>query len=46
MTSKCGYIETKRPIALKGNSDTMYTFFKGAVILQISETKSKLFLKL
>lgn len=40
------YIETKRPIALKGNSDTMYIFFKGAVILQISETKSKLFLKL
>lgn len=37
------YIETKRPIALKGNSDTMYTYFKGA---EISETKSKLFLKL
>lgn len=33
-------------VALKGNSDTMHTYFKGVVILQISEAKSKLFLKL
>lgn len=33
-------------VAFKGNSDTMYTYFKGAVILQISEIKGKLFLQL
>lgn len=33
-------------VAFKGNSDTMYTYFKGTVILQISEIKGKLFLQL